>query len=139
MVIDGQNSDHPSSCFLPEQTKKMPACRRAIRNRRGHGQFDLCTGSGSTPNIQLAADLLGAFTHAGQAEVTGTPLFQNFAWNAHPVVPNAQAENPLSIGNFSFYMMGPGVAESVSQSLSSNAVKLVSNDRVQVSYWAFHH
>ena len=30
MVIYGQNSNHNSSCFLPEQTKKRAARRRTI-------------------------------------------------------------------------------------------------------------
>jgi hypothetical protein len=64
MVIYGQHSNHRSTCFLPEQTKQGPAYRRTIGKRACDAQFNFRTGFGSAPDLQLGADLLGAFTHS---------------------------------------------------------------------------
>jgi hypothetical protein len=121
-----------------KQTKKTTAFRPAICNRGSDGQFNLCPGSALAPDIQLAAYLPGALSHSGQTIMTGTALFQNFEWNTLPVVPNAQLEFPLSIGNFGFDTTGAGVAERVPECFATDTVKLIAYDRMQISRYTFN-
>ena len=58
-----------------------------------------------------------------------------FAWpyRYRAVVSNPQTEQPLAEGDFRFNVARTGVREGVSQRLTSNAIDLISNDRMQLS------
>src|ERR1044072_8897638 len=71
--------------------------------------------------------------------MAGTARFQYFGWNTLSVIPDAQPERPFSVGNFSFNVTGCRVFKSVTQGFADDAVKLVSNNWVQVSRWTFHY
>src|ERR1700689_4251569 len=70
--------------------------------------------------------------------VARTPAFQDFGCNALSVIANAQPEKVLGVDNLRFNMTRPGVAESISKRLPSNAVNFVPNDRMQFPRLAFH-
>ena len=71
--------------------------------------------------------------------MAGAALLQDFRCNALPVVPNSQPEQPVGVNDFGFNVVRPRVAERISQRLASNAVNLISNDRMQIPRRALHH
>src|ERR1700728_563970 len=138
MIVYGKYADHVLTRLLAEQPQARAAGRSAVGNRAFYAQFDFRPTSPSAPDGQLRADLFGALTHSGQAVMAGAPLLQDFRCNALPIVPNPQLEL-VCVDQFGFNVLRQSVAEGISQSLASNAINLVSNDRMQIPRRTLHH
>ena len=92
-----------------------------------------------TPNYQFAPDQFGAFPHAGQAKVPFAPASrQNRLINAFTVILQAHPELLIVIPDFHLDLLCRSVVECVSESLSGNPVDFVTQDRMQLSRFAFN-
>jgi hypothetical protein len=85
---------------------KRPGSRPAIRNRAGDGQFNFGAGSLAAPDLQFATDLPNTLTHPTQTVMTSPSALQNLGRNSLSIVPDADLERPLAVGDLGFNMPG---------------------------------
>jgi hypothetical protein len=105
----------------------------------GYGQLDLRTGIGATGDIQLAADKLSAFPHAGQTEVSGAPaLHKNSPIKALSIVQDPQPKLQPLIQDFHFDLPGLSMSECIAHRLACNPVYVIAYQRSEIPGRAFH-
>src|SRR5438105_13277671 len=79
-------------------------------------QFYLCSGSGFAPDVQGAAELLGALAHPGKAPVSGTASSTQYRCvDAYSTISNTQGKLGFTIANLCFYAMCACVPKCISQ------------------------
>src|SRR5271165_5287455 len=127
---------------LPRPKPVSPTCaigRCPVCNRAGNTQVYLRASSNPTPDVELRADLLGAFAHSRQTVMTSAAHIRDSRIDVSSIIANPQPEQRFAIRNLRFYPARLRMAERVSHRLPGNAVALVPENRMQVPGLAFHH
>ena len=114
-------------------------CSSCVGSVSRNAQFHFGAGFWLAPHHQLASYGIGAFPHAGQAKVSLAPMpRQNRLINAFTVIPHAHPELLMVISDFNLDLPSRGVTKRVAESLSGNPVDFVTQDRMQLSRFAFN-
>src|ERR1700678_979640 len=101
----------------------------AVDDGSGHSQFDFGAGIEFAPDIEMAADLFGAFAHSGQTPVTNAfAVIENMGIDTGTVIADANAQKFFTVSNFGFDIFGLGVSISVAERLAQDAVNFVAHD-----------
>ncbi len=102
-------------------------------------EFNLRTGIELTPDGQLTACKFGAFAHAMQAKMSGTPIStKNPGIDPFSVVSNPQSKLPFVIADIDFYLPRLCVPECIAQRLGRNPVDFIAQDRTEILRRALH-
>src|SRR6202789_784069 len=101
----------------------------AVDDGSGHRQFDFGAGIEFAPDIEMAADLFGAFAHSGQTPVANAfAVIENMGIDTGTVIADANAQKFFTVSNFGFDIFGLGVSISVAERLAQDAVNFVAHD-----------
>src|SRR5208282_4610144 len=103
----------PSSHLSAEEAHAGAARQFGISDRARNAQLDLGSRPGAGPDVQLGSDLGGALAHSAQTVMAGFAFFQVCRRNAGSIVPNTNPKHSRVIGDFGFYLLRSGVAESI--------------------------
>src|SRR5215470_434198 len=120
--------------YLSQKPKSGSHRRVTISDRGGDAQLNLRAESRLRRDFHSSTELLGAFAHARQAPVAGSPALIENAWiNTRSVIADAQKKLRIPVGQLRFYLAGLSVVECVAQCLTRDAVNLVAQNGIKIA------
>ena len=104
----------------------------AVDDGSGDGQFDFGAGIEFAPDIEMAADLFGAFAHSGQTPVADAfAVIEHMGIDAGTIIADTNAQKFFTVSNFGFDIFGLGVSISVAERLAQDAINFVAHDGIE--------
>src|SRR5579862_1421109 len=124
--------------MFPKQPEPPAVAWYRVSDRSRNTQVHLRTGSRLAPNFEMSADLLSALAHTLQAPVSLPSRCRNVGIDSRSIVANSQPQLTFCVCDFCFNSGRLGVPESVLQSFARDAVDVVSDDGMQLVWFALY-
>jgi hypothetical protein len=100
-------------------------------------QLDFGSTGGAAPDFDFGAYSFGPFADAGKAPMPVSSGLQNFRVDAAAVIADQNPQLTIRVFEFDFDAAGLRVVEGIGQSLATDTVDFITNNRVQGTRLAF--
>ena len=100
-----------------------------------NAELDLRAGIQLAPHIQAPSYQIGAFAHAVQAVMSGSPVLSQNLWvDAFSVIPNAHPELPVIVPDFHFDLLCLCMLECIAHRFAGNPEHFVALENLGNAY-----